>query len=330
MNNDLGHTRHDRDLELARQYGQIRNDDSSEGVKKDPLFSLLARVRATSQQVEEDLTVRGREASWQAISMAIRGASEPDTHLFRLPISRHWLRLAAAILLGLFLSILFIVQPFESEPHIVAEASATLSTVELDDGSRVTLRPHSRITELSSEENHRAYSLTGDALFEVEPLQNRTFSVLAGNGRVIVTGTTFHISARAQRSSVHLLEGRVRFETTDGSQSVDLTPGDASTVDEQMQILDPYPFQRDEIIGWTQNRLIFNNRLVSHVLDELEFHFGIMIDAPRTVQTDSLGGSISLESLKTALEDLETVLGGHFEQTGEKRYRFRPGNETNP
>lgn len=330
MSRDHRHIPHDPDLGLAREYGRILDGATSEQVRKDPLFNLLSRSRVTSQRMEENTPVYGHEESWRALSSSIQKTGKKNSGtFFRLPVPQYWIRLAAAILLGLFFSMLFIIQPFDSENKIVVQAGSSLTTVTLDDGSRVTLRPNSTLAKYPSE-GDRGYSLTGDALFEVESTQNQTFSVLAGNGRVVVTGTTFHVSSRERRSSVHLLEGRVRFETTDGSHSVYLAPGDASTVNEKMQLLDPYEFQQDEIIGWTQNRLIFNNRPVSRLLEELEFHFDIYLDAPNSIQSDSLGGSISLESQEIALTDLGTVLGGYFERTNEKQYRFRAGNETTP
>jgi len=319
----------DPDKKLSDAYSDILENRKENSDVDDPLFKTLLNARAADRQNRQAIPVRGKESSWDSIISTIgddqsSAISNNQANITRIRSRRTWLKAAAAIILIAFSSLLLIQQFNESEPVPVAESGASIQTFELTDGSSVTLRPNSSLYKLTADEDERTYALSGEGIFDVISMPDRTFSVEAGSGRVVVTGTRFNLTDRNQTAKVYLFEGSVRFESEDGTQSVDLVPGEASEIDQSMQIVQPFNFEADLVTGWTQNRLTFRDRQAGSIFNELEFHFNIQITAPDDVKSESLGGTIQLDSAEQSLEDLGIVLGGSFDQTSDNVHEFRP------
>jgi ferric-dicitrate binding protein FerR (iron transport regulator) len=319
----------DPDKKLSDDFADILENRKENSDVDDPLFKTLLNARAADRQNRQAIPVRGKESSWDSIISTIgddqsSAGSNNQANITRIRSRRTWLKAAAAIILIAFSSLLLIQQFNESEPVPVAESGASIQTFELTDGSSVTLRPNSSLYKLTADEDERTYALSGEGIFDVISMPDRTFSVEAGSGRVVVTGTRFNLTDRNQTAKVYLFEGSVRFESEDGTQSVDLVPGEASEIDQSMQIVQPFNFEADLVTGWTQNRLTFRDRQAGSIFNELEFHFNIQITAPDDVKSESLGGTIQLDSAEQSLEDLGIVLGGSFDQTSDNVHEFRP------
>lgn len=314
----------DPDLLLARSYGKIVSGEKSPADIEDPLLTMLLKTRDAAEQIEAVIPVRGQEAGWNRIQDAIAPSTKKTAaKVWKFPArQRVYWAAAAAIALLVFLSILLLRQP---DPQLIAESGSTISVIELVDGSTATLRPNTQLYKVSISESRHNYALSGEALFDVESIPERIFSVEAGAGRVVVTGTKFNIHDRGERASVYLIEGEVIFETIDRQESVRLSPGEAAIVDRTKRLTEPFTFEPDEITGWTQNRLVFREREAGSIFEELEFHFNIRIEAPAEIRQESLGGSIPLDSVDESLQDLGTVLEGRFVQTEEYTYQFRSG-----
>ncbi len=323
MSNNPNIPENDRDLKLARQYGKMLSGEDGSG-SDDPLFNLLLQARAQSIEEESQIPVPNPEASWNRLQLSSnQGKTKQSSNILTMQPAKKWLLAAASLLLVAFATVILMQQFGDPDPRLVAESDISISVIELADGSSVTLRPNSRLYEHSATDDQQHYSLHGEAIFEVEHVPERTFSVESGPGRIIVTGTRFNLSDRNQQATVHLLEGSILFETADGSRSVSLSSGEAAVIDRQLNLQEPFTFVPEEITGWTQNRLIFRDRQVDDILDELEFHFNISIQAPKEIEQITLGGSIPLDSPQQALQDLGDVLGGEFIQIGDNHYQFR-------
>lgn len=348
----------DPDAVLAKEYGELlsgRNRSTRDGsarktgwVHPDPLFGILEKSRLEADRVESEIEVRGQEQVWKQIENLIEGATE-EAHEDSIEDSnkgfnegatevsgkprrlrlvpgipaKQWRWVAAAVVILAMASLFLLLRTPGPEVQLLAESGATRSTVTLADGSTVILRPHSTLHQSALTESEHAYILSGEALFDVAPASERMFTVEAGPGRVVVTGTRFNLNYRSHQARVYLLEGGIRFETTDRGQKVTLEPGMAAVIDEQDGLSEPYGFEEEEVTAWMRDRLFFRDRAASSILAELEHHFDITIEAPPDVSQERLGGSIALETAGQTLEDLGVVLDGEFVRTGERTYEFK-------
>ena len=315
----------DPDLKLARQYEKVLSGEQGVQDIKDSMFRMLVQARSVENQFETDIPLTDSETSWNRIERSIsENKSRNRSNILPFSSTKKWYWATAAAILIAFISLFLLRQIIEPYPQLLAESGSSISVVVLADGSNVTLRPNSRLYELVSTDQEQSFSLNGEALFEIETHPHRTFSVEAGPGRVIVTGTRFNLSDRDERSTVYLLEGSVMFETANRARSVNLSAGEAAVIGPDYRLDEPFTFEPEDITGWTLNRLSFRDRPVVDILSELEFHYNIAIQVPDKIEQITLGGSVALEAPEQSLQDLGTVLGGEFIQIDDQTYQFRP------
>ena len=315
----------DRDAILAREYGKMLSGKKAGLEHTDPLLDILEKSRLESERAESEIAVHGQEQGWKKIESVIEGSGKSrGLRLVPFIPAKHWRWMAAAVVLVAMATLFLLQRISEPELQLLADSGDTRTTIELTDGSTVTLRPHSALYQKAVTESEHSYALAGEALFDVSPSSDRIFSVEAGPGRVVVAGTRFNLNYRGQETRVYLLDGIVQFETLDREQQIEMTPGMSAVIDEQDGLSGPFDFEAEEVTAWVHDRLYFRDRLASSILAEMEHHFDITIAAPSGVNRERLGGSIALETAGQSLDDLGVVLGGEFVRTGERTYEFRP------
>lgn len=319
MNNSDRHQPTKQDLDLARrfmnrlEYGAPESDPAS---GDDSLFDLLDTYKQTvSLKTETTASESVRDAIFESIES---NAPKKDTSIFTLRST--FLKIAALFLaiagLGL---IYFLMQP--SGPQLIAESGSVQQVVELFDGSIVTLRPNSQLYEIESSNDRQTYRIDGEAYFDVAKNQNRLFTAVSGDAKVVVTGTVFSLANWGDGVRVFLESGSVRFSMLDESQSVNLQPGEVSKSVDGL-ISEPTSVSGQVYTGWLDDELRLNSRTVADVAAEVEHHFDISLEIPESVQGERLTGSLELESADQVLSDLALSLNGRFVQVAENRYRF--------
>lgn len=90
-----------------------------------------------------------------------------------------------------------------------ATAIGEQRTVELSDGSKVTLNTASELRVHFTRGERRLDLLAGQASFDVEKDRTRPFIVTAGSGQVRALGTVFDVYKRTDKVVVTLIEGSV-------------------------------------------------------------------------------------------------------------------------
>ena len=190
------------------------------------------------------------------------------------------------------------------------------------DGSVITLRPNTRLRELSRQENLLAYSVEGEAFFDVVHNPGREFRVETGNATVQVLGTRFSAGNIGGRAMVWLESGSVRLTSPAGTTAVVLEPGFTVTVDAGGNIGEAQPATADEAAGWLNNQITFTSRPVGEIIAELEHHFNVSITIPGALAADTISGRIMLDDAAVALDDAGTALGGRFEKRNDGTYVF--------
>lgn len=290
------------------------------------LFSYKSQL---SNHYAERATIAKSEC-WDRIYADINKIERSETSrthssIFTLHNLRPYVKYAAIFLFAILLSVLYL-QGRDQQPSLIASSGSDLKTVELSDGSLVTLRPNANLYSVGISESAHTYRLDGEAYFSVSNQPERSFLVEAGNGLIEVLGTQFNIRTWQNSTTVFLDTGSLRLSSVYGDNEIILQPGQVSTVQTDNQISEPITAEKEYYTSWQQNILVFNNRQTSTIFRELEYHFSIQIEAPSEIENTLLGGAISLESLQTALQNLEVVLDGEFMLISENRYRFESLN----
>lgn len=324
MNNEQNLSDKDPDYQTAQLYGKMLEGDKTLSSQDDELLSLLLKLRETENQELSDIRVENIEKSWDKIeSQILLNKKSGNATIHKLSSNIRWYA-AAVILITVSLSLIFYFENFTTDQTLIADSGTNITTVELADGSVVTLRPNSQLRQLAFNNSEHSYALQGEALFDVSPQDQRTFSVESGPGRVVVTGTKFNLHDRSNQSTVYLIEGAVRFESSDKNQFVNLSSGEAAVINDQNILLESFQFTENEVTGWTNNRLNFQNRTATSIFSELEFHFNVTIIASDEISSEVLGGSITLTNIQESLSDLGIVLGGNFIEVEDDVFTFTP------
>jgi transmembrane sensor len=307
------------DLKLARSIDELNQGLIAAEQIDDPLFALLQQHKSS---IEEDIpNLQGRAGKvWTKLELAMDQKSGSIHQMPDRSNVRIW-AVAATILLLAFTGIFWLVN--RDQMQLVGQSGMEMATLNLKDGTEVTLRPHSSLWIKKYTNEEQVYMLDGEALFEVVRNPDRRFSVESGDAIVSVLGTRFILNNWGNTGSVYLDEGSIRFETSDGNSSVVLSAGQSSRI-LNGAVSEPKTGEADIYNDWLSNTIVLDGQTAAQLFAEMEQHFNISLSSDADIYSDTLGGSIQLESLEQALNDLSLVLGGTFNKTGDNNYRFTP------
>lgn len=315
------------DLRFAKELLQeLHSDQVDRSNTGNLLYEELFAYKSNLSNHFTDRAKVAKNKCWDKIYADIHNSEQSATNkthsrIFTQHYLKPYLKYAAIILFSILLSILYL-QIRDQQPTLIASSGSEIKTVELRDGSLVTLRPNAHLYSIEMSEFAHTVRLDGEAFFSITNQPDRSFFVEADNGLVEVLGTQFNIRTWQNSTTVYLDSGSLRLSSINGENEIILQPGQVSTVQSDYQISEPIETEKEYYTSWQQNILIFNNRKTSTIFRELEYHFSIQIEAPAEIENTILGGSISLESLQTALQNLGVVLDGDFVLISENRYRF--------
>jgi transmembrane sensor len=310
-------------LERGEPLDRLREGDAEGEPSLEP--ALLA-YKAQQAGQDEQPGLDASERMWRGIEGHLHPPAAARPSRLRRVVAwnplrhqRAWYALAASlvVLMGF---LWYLARP--SSPALVAEAEDTPVVYEAPDGSRVTLRPHSRLLAVARAEGLMQYRLDGEGYFDIVRDTLRQFQVEVDGGLITVIGTRFNVSTWGGRAAVYLEEGRVRFEPDLAGEAVTMRPGERSYIDEAGVLHTPEAAPAREALDWMEGQLHFDQQPLFIVAAELAQHFGLILDVPPSQREDSITGRILLADAEQSLRDLATILGGRFVPAGENEYRL--------
>lgn len=145
--------------------------------------------------------------------------------------------------------------------------------ITLDDGSTVELNARSRFRVRYTEQTRSVELLQGQALFRVAKDARRPFIVATDDAQVRAVGTQFDVNRGKSRTTVSVIEGRVRVDaptagtTNTGEKEVFLDAGQQLVITAKMLVL-PQPANISAATAWTEKRLVFDSAPLSEVTEE--------------------------------------------------------------
>lgn len=140
-------------------------------------------------------------------------------------------------------------------------------SVNLADGSVVTLDGRSAIAFDESEERRILRLLEGSAYFEVAPDSSRPFTVETGLGSVTALGTEFGIRERDDAAELAVTEHSVRVRTETGRTAI-VKEGEAASFGAD-RVSAPGRADVAAATAWRRGRLIVVDRPLGEVVDEI-------------------------------------------------------------
>jgi len=200
-------------------------------------------------------------------------------------------------------------------PHedVVATAIGGHRLVALQDGSTVELGTGT-VVRISQTNDARTVKLDrGEAYFQVKHDAARPFTVTAGDHQLTDLGTKFIVRRDPDRLDVSVMEGRVLFDTKQGSlrQVALLTTGDELVATEKsITRLKRSPQQLSDRLAWRRGVLVFKNTpLIDAVAEFNRYHSKKLVVLDSGAGRLTIGGTFETNNILAFTEVAQDVLG---------------------
>jgi transmembrane sensor len=202
-------------------------------------------------------------------AMAARGRSRG---------TRIAMRAAAAALLFIIVGV-FAAQwrtsPIEERAiaSVFQTAIGERSTVQLQDGSEISLDTRSRVEVAYSAARRSIDIAEGRAYFRVAKDAERPFAVNVAGSEIIAIGTEFDVRLDADYLYVTLIEGRIDVHTAaqtgDASTPRSLAPGQRLIVDRDDGTVSIEKADLEKVVSWKEGKILFEDTPLDEVIAEL-------------------------------------------------------------
>jgi ferric-dicitrate binding protein FerR (iron transport regulator) len=259
------------------------------------------------------------EAALDAVNAKIDAMEEEtETNVVQMP----WLRrnyryvssVAAAFLIALFVG--FLVRNSFDSTVTYAFNGQNESSYVLPDGTSVNFNGESTISYPEHfAKAERSVDFEGVAYFDVAKDEARPFVLHCNNMDVEVLGTSFLLNAdkNAERYTVDLYTGKVKMTAFDEKGNilslVEVNPGERGVWNasaSELKTMNYSEVKEDELL--TEHVLVFNNEMLSKIVEALEYIYKVEIDLGESCASKKLTARFSDdESIDEVLETIALV-----------------------
>jgi len=190
------------------------------------------------------------------------------------------------------------------------------SIIKFNDGTQITLNANSKLKyPINFINNKREVYLEGEAFFEVAHDPSKPFIVYSNNISTTVLGTKFNINAYSDEEeiAISLVEGKINVsENVFGNinKTAFLHPNQQffySAIKKTYKIKD---FDVEEITGWKDNLLKFNDETLKNVFVRLERAYGVKFEVEiKPFENYLITANFHNSSLLTVIEAIKKLTG---------------------
>ena len=197
-------------------------------------------------------------------------------------------------------------------------AAGQFAIVTLDDATKVTLAPMSKLTVPKRfGDGMRVVGVSGAATFAVAPGGEQPFQVRAGNAAVIATGTTITVAAYPGDAGVivKLHDGTATVKVGEAEHSV--ASGSTILVQPDGGVRAATAAEQDEALAWTERRIALADRPLRTLVQQMNRLYGVDIKVTEAALLDRPGSvRAPLDSMRTAIAQVEQSTGAAFSYDG--------------
>lgn len=149
--------------------------------------------------------------------------------------------------------------------------------ISLQDGTTVQLNTASSVRVTLDDSQRRVTLNRGEAFFNVAQEAARPFIVQAGSTQIRVMGTKFNVRLDGDKTSVTVLEGRVRVD------GLDLLPGETARAAASIRPTKMAAVNASKLTSWREGKIYFDYEPLSKVLQEVNRYSQtqFVIDGPQ-------------------------------------------------
>lgn len=239
-------------------------------LKETQEYKATEKIFSVRENVSFLNSLSAEDRFWNKISNRIR----PN------PISAHWMKYAAIVILSLSVGALLAhfsgLTKSDNQLASISSPRGQITSLTLFDGTTVWLNSETTI-KYSSDFNkkEREVFVEGEAYFEVIHNDKLPFIVDVGASKVKVYGTTFNIKAYPVDNYIEtvLIEGKVEFITKDNS--VFLKPNEKITFSTQKGTLQKQYADLEKTSAWKNGKYYYNSEKLLSIIQQLQRWYDI-------------------------------------------------------
>lgn len=225
-----------------------------------------------------------------------------------------WLAASGAIAAAIVMTVGWVAQDWDSPALNIVTAPGEHRTIDLADGSRMTLNGGTHVT-IDPDTPRRVVLAQGEALFDVKHDDRKPFLVLAGETRLLDAGTVFNVIQDGPATDVAVAEGAVIYEP--GPQQVRLNPGDGLSRSRPGARPVLRKASPQAIGGWQSGQLLYDNMTLDQVARDLSRNIGRPVRVEGGAEHMRFSGTLMLDGPpEQVLARAGPLLGVSFEATG--------------
>lgn len=233
--------------------------------------------------------------------------------------NRNWRAASVAATLALAAVFVFAFMPslmlyFQADYQT---ATGEIQTIQLEDGSVVTLGAHSALAKNLSGDGRRVELLAGQAFFEIHRDEARPFIVSASGVEVKVLGTAFDVRLSSGSRTVQLQHGVVQVKLDGETPPADQlsTPGDSVVVDMAMGSMARSVVSPESVGSWRNGKLFVQDATIGEVVEQLQrYQRGWILIPDGVLASQRVTGLYDLSNPDRALHALVQPYGGRVHQ----------------
>ena len=259
---------------------------------------MLSGMQAEKQSVDVN-------SSWQSLAGRIFGTAtirplKPQRR------NNRWLRIAAGFALVLLGGFAWLVLNNNGK-KLMVEATDGIQTINLPDGSELTLNQSTTITYKNDRKSgDRLLQLNGDAFFEVAENKEAPFVIETAWLNVTVLGTSFYVDARPNQEEIQVMVQSGIVEVRTNEQIDTLLQGDKVIFNKGSRKMIRAKNDDLNFNSLKTGILIFNDTPLEQVIFALNRQFGANIKLEKTNNsTCAYDGTFEQRTLSSIL----TVMG---------------------
>jgi transmembrane sensor len=300
----------------------------SSWLKEDPALEELFYYHLSKREAENPQHLPDVDSRLQAYKKYLQGG-------IRIPVADRWhlqgagsmrarpkhcvLLWAASVVVFISASVFLLVDAFLYRTYSAGKGS--ISSVTLEDGSKVTLNANSSIRVLHDFMDHsnREVWIEGEAFFEVMKRNDqKKFIVHTDNFDVEVLGTKFNVNDRSCKTEVMLTEGKVKLVAKDQAPVI-MKPGEQVSRSNSKSEFKKRLVEPEKYTAWRNNIFVFENAPLLEVTDIIGNYYDVeMIIADSLLGTRQFTGSLPNNDLDLILLALRTSYRIEIQRRGDR------------
>lgn len=221
------------------------------------------------------------------------------------PAFRNWKRWAGTAIAASLVAMLALPQ-LTSAPVRTYATEGGSRVIALDDGSSVTLAPHSRLKVEGRDQERLA--LDGGAWFDIRHDPSRQMEIQAGDVRIADIGTRFDVQETADQVRVEVAQGKVRVGSDALARPINLVEGHGLLYDAKAGSALVRPIGQDAAGEWRSGRLTYDSTPLPLVAADLSRYAGVQVTVAQDLRSRQFSGTLVIGDGDAALRDLAQLL----------------------